>query len=229
VRASADLRLSEALIQSLFLGKKSTHRRGNGSGRQVICSACLDGALTSMSVLDTHAWCSMTETTILPRSGKKSTSSKTVKNGKSQREKPVGPDDAPARSERILASMLAFRDGDFTVRLPTNWSGTDGRIAGAFNQALRNEDRIAQEMTRLSMTVGEEGRLKQRMSLPGAIGGWATTVNSLNTLLDDLVRPTTEIARTIGAVAKGDLGQSMELEADARAMSRSSSRMPSAP
>jgi HAMP domain-containing protein/signal transduction histidine kinase/CheY-like chemotaxis protein len=130
----------------------------------------------------------------------------------------VTADDAGARSERILASMLAFRDGDFTVRLPTNWSGTDGRIAGAFNQALRNEDRIAQEMARLSMTVGEEGRLKQRMSLPGAIGGWATTVNSLNTLLDDLVRPTTEIARTIGAVAKGDLGQSMELEVDGRAL-----------
>ena len=171
-----------------------------------------------MSVRDTHPWCNMTETTILQRSGKKSPSSRTPKNGKSSREKSIAPDDAGARSERILASMLAFRDGDFTVRLPTNWAGTDGRIAGAFNQALRNEDRIAQEMTRLSMTVGEEGRLKQRMSLPGAIGGWATTVNSLNTLLDDLVRPTTEIARTIGAVAKGDLGQSMELEADGRAL-----------
>ena len=44
------------------------------------------------------------------------------------------------------------------------------------------------------------------MSLPGAIGGWAAQVDSLNTLIDDLVRPTTDIARTIGAVAKGDLG-----------------------
>ena len=70
--------------------------------------------------------------------------------------------------------------------------------------------------TRLSVTVGKEGRLKQRMSLPGAVGGWAAKVDSLNTLLDDLVRPTTEVARTIGAVAKGDLGQSMELEVDGR-------------
>ena len=68
------------------------------------------------------------------------------------------------------------------------------------------------------MTVGKEGRLKQRMSLPGAIGGWATKVDSMNTLIDDLVRPTTEIARTIGAVAKGDLGQSMDLEVDGRAL-----------
>ena len=70
----------------------------------------------------------------------------------------------------------------------------------------------------MSVSVGKEGRLKQRMSLPGAIGAWATKVDSLNTLLDDLVRPTTEVASTIGAVAKGDLGQSMELEVDGRAL-----------
>ena len=68
----------------------------------------------------------------------------------------------------------------------------------------------------MSETVGKEGRLKQRMSLPGAIGGWAEQVDSINTLLDDLVRPTTEVARTIGAVAKGDLGQSMDLLVDGR-------------
>ena len=99
---------------------------------------------------------------------------------------------------------------------PLDWEGIDGRIAEAFNQALSHEDRITREVTRLSITVGKEGRLRQRMSVPGAIGGWADKVESLNALLDDLVRPTTEVARTIGAVAKGDLGQSMELEVDGR-------------
>src|SRR6202043_3859043 len=70
--------------------------------------------------------------------------------------------------------------------------------------------------TRLSQAVGKEGRLKQRMTLPGALGGWAEEAESMNTLIDDLVRPTTESARTIGAVAKGDLGQSMDLEVDGR-------------
>ncbi len=68
------------------------------------------------------------------------------------------------------------------------------------------------------MTVGREGRLKQRMSLPGAVGDWAVKAESINTLIDDLVRPTVEVARTIGAVAKGDLSQSMELEVDGRAL-----------
>src|SRR5271168_3494520 len=123
-----------------------------------------------------------------------------------------------ARSQMLLAAMLAFRDGDFSWRLPSDWADAEGRIAEAFNQTIAQEDRIAREVERLSLTVGRDGRLKQRMSLPGAIGQWATKVDSINTLIDDLVRPTAEIARTIGAVAKGDLGQSMELEADGRAL-----------
>ena len=123
-----------------------------------------------------------------------------------------------ARLRQMLAAVTALRDGDFSARLPTEWEATDFRIAQAFNQAIANADRISREVGRISDSVGKDGRLKQRLSLPGAIGGWATTVDSLNTLIDDLVRPTTEIARTIGAVAKGDLGQSMELEVDGRAL-----------
>src|SRR5712672_3593669 len=128
----------------------------------------------------------------------------------------TGDGPAEARSRQMLASMLAFRDGNFSARLPSDWDGIDGQIATAFNQAISYEDRLSREVERLSLTVGREGRLKQRMSVPGAIAGWAAKVDSFNTLLDDLVRPTTEISRTIGAVARGDLGQSMELEVDGR-------------
>ena len=122
------------------------------------------------------------------------------------------------RLRLILAAVLALRDGNFALRLPTHWTNLDAQIAEAFNQAVSQKQRISSEFIRLSETVGKEGRLKQRMSLPGAIGGWASDVESINTLIDDLVRPTTEIARTIGAVAKGDLGQSMELEVDGRTL-----------
>jgi hypothetical protein len=127
-------------------------------------------------------------------------------------------EDSESRSQMLLAAMLAFRDGDFSRRLPSNWSGAEGRIAEAFNQTIAHEERITREVERLSRTVGRDGQLKQRMSLPGAVGQWANKVESINGLMDDLVRPTAEIARTIGAVAKGDLGQSMDLEADGRAL-----------
>ena len=114
--------------------------------------------------------------------------------------------------------MLAFRDGNFTVRLPMDWEETDGRIAETFNQAIAQKQRTTHEVLRLSASVGREGRLRQRMSMPGALGEWAVEAEAFNNLIDDLVRPTTEIARTIGAVAKGDLGQPMELEVDGRVL-----------
>ncbi|MGE4239936.1 HAMP domain-containing protein [Ramlibacter sp.] len=123
---------------------------------------------------------------------------------------------AEAQAREILAALRSFATGDFTARLPANWSGTDGNIAEAFNQCIGNAQRITTEAERLSDTVGKEGRLSQRISSPGAMGSWAQQVDSFNTLIDDLVRPTTDIARTIGAVAKGDLGQSMELQVDGR-------------
>ena len=126
--------------------------------------------------------------------------------------------DASSTLKQMLVAVLAFREGEFSARLPTDWTGTEGRIAEAFNRALGTQQRITQEITRLSATVGKDGQLKQRMTLPGAVGGWAVQTDALNTLLDDLVRPTTDVARTIGAVAKGDLGQSMDLEVDGRAL-----------
>ena len=112
--------------------------------------------------------------------------------------------------------MLGFRSGDFSVRLPAGWSGIYGKIADAFNDVLTMNEHRARETARVSYVVGRQGRLKQRLTLAGLVGGWAAEVEALNTLMDDLVRPTTEVTRTIGAVAKGDLGQSMALEVDGR-------------
>ncbi|MFZ2281227.1 MAG: HAMP domain-containing protein [Prosthecobacter sp.] len=112
--------------------------------------------------------------------------------------------------------MLAFRKGDFTTRLPEGWTGVRGKIADAFNDVLGMSERRAGEAARVSRVVGKEGRLRQRIVITGMVGGWADEVQALNTLMDDLVRPTTEVTRTIGAVAKGDLGQSMAIEVDGR-------------
>ncbi len=124
--------------------------------------------------------------------------------------------DGSSRMQQLLDAMVAFREGKFSTRLPTDWPGIEGEIAKAFNQTIDHEDGISREINRLSESVGKEGRLRQRMSLAGATGDWATKAQSINTLLDDLTRPTTDVARTIGAIAKGDLSQSMELEVDGR-------------
>src|ERR1700734_2012651 len=67
-----------------------------------------------------------------------------------------GENNDEAHWRQLLSAIIAFRDGDFSVRLPADWEGTEGRIAEALNQVISQEDRIAQEVTRLSVTVGKE-------------------------------------------------------------------------
>ena len=121
-----------------------------------------------------------------------------------------------AFQKQLLSAMLGFRSGDFAARMPTDLTGLDGKIADVFNEIATVTERRARETARVSRTVGKEGKLKQRMTVPGAVGGWADEVAAINLLIDDLVWPTTEVTRAIGAVAKGDLGQSMALEVDGR-------------
>ncbi|WP_418001422.1 HAMP domain-containing protein [Luteitalea pratensis] len=116
----------------------------------------------------------------------------------------------------MLAALVSLRDGDFAVRLPNDIVGLNGKVADVFNEIAAVTERRARETARVSRMVGKEGKLKQRMAVPGVMGGWADEVSSINMLIDDLVWPTTEVTRAVGAVAKGDLGQAMALEVDGR-------------
>ncbi|TAK83960.1 MAG: response regulator [Betaproteobacteria bacterium] len=116
----------------------------------------------------------------------------------------------------LLKALRAFKRGDFSVRMPLNLTGIDGEIAQAFNDVVEMNETLASEIARVGDQVGKEGQIAQRVSLPGAAGGWIDCVESVNTLIGDMVYPVTEVARVIGSVAKGDLSQTMVLEADGR-------------
>ncbi len=115
-------------------------------------------------------------------------------------------------SKQLLRALRLMAKGDFTVRLPLDETGINGEIAEAFNRAIELNQRLTEEMHRIGTVVGKEGKIKQRASLGEATGGWALCIDSVNELVGDLVRPTTEVSRVIGAVAKGDLTQTMALE-----------------
>src|ERR671923_258774 len=117
---------------------------------------------------------------------------------------------------RLLAALRRVRNGDFKVRLPLDRTGVAGDIAQAFNDMVDLNERMAKELARITVVVGREGRVGQRTSLGPVNGSWAGCVDSINTLIDDLTKPTTEVNRVIGAVAKGDLSQRMALEIDGR-------------
>src|SRR5438874_4172998 len=118
----------------------------------------------------------------------------------------------------LLKVLSAFRRGDFSGRMSVESTGADGKIAATLNEILELNEKMTREFARISTSVGKEGRINQRASLGNHGGGWAACVDSLNTLIGDVVQPSTEVARVIGAVAKGDLSQTMALDVDGRAL-----------
>src|SRR5919197_1803110 len=124
-------------------------------------------------------------------------------------------DDDPLLEE-LLAALLQLRQGAFRARLPARRSGLAGRVAAAFNDCVELIDKTTREIERVSRLVGREGRMSERIALSGAPGAWAERVSSMNVLIDDLIRPMTEIAPVIEAVARGDLSQKVVLSMDGR-------------
>src|ERR1700709_46402 len=124
--------------------------------------------------------------------------------------------DAATEMQQLLGALVQLRKGDSSVRLPLHWSGVSGRVADAFNDVVEQNANTAEALSRLRPMGGKEGKLKQRASLREARGFWGESIDCINALIDDLVHPTSEVARVIGAVAQGDLSKSMALEVDSR-------------
>src|SRR5689334_14362630 len=116
----------------------------------------------------------------------------------------------------ILASLQTMRDGDFSVRLPGSWTGLAGKLADTFNEIASSNQQIATELQRVGQVVGKEGRTRERTRFHQAKGAWGEMEVSVNTLVEDLLRPTTEVTRAITAVAQGNLTQTVRLDVDGR-------------
>ncbi len=116
----------------------------------------------------------------------------------------------------LLAAMRAMRTGDFTVRMDGNQVGIIGKIADTFNDIVAANQRMAQQLQLVGQSVGRDGQIRQRAKLDLPSGAWGEMENSINTLIDDLLWPTTEVTRAIEAVAQGNLLQTVRLEVDGR-------------
>src|SRR5437588_596993 len=116
----------------------------------------------------------------------------------------------------LLKTLVAFKQGDFSTRLPGDWTGEAGKIADTLNDIIALSDKTTKELERVSRAVGKEGKITHRAGVPAAAGSWLRLVDSTNLLIDDMARPTSEMARVIGAVANGDLSERMALEVEGR-------------
>src|SRR5438067_2065081 len=117
-------------------------------------------------------------------------------------------------TKQLLAALMAFKRGDFSARLPENWTGVPGKIADTFNLVIESNERMTRELERIVNVVGKEGRITERASLNNVSDSWADAIGCINVLIEDLLRPTSEMARVIGAVAKGDLSETIATKID---------------
>src|SRR5215204_331029 len=116
----------------------------------------------------------------------------------------------------LLAALQAVRVGDFSVRMSGDRLGIEGKIADTFNEIVAANQRMAQQLERVGQRVGKEGKTKQRVRFGLSNGSWGEMESSVNTLIDDLLWPTTEVTRAIAAVAQGDLLETVHLDVEGR-------------
>jgi HAMP domain-containing protein len=114
--------------------------------------------------------------------------------------------------QELLEALRSARDGEVGVRLSTQKSGVMGDVAKAFNQLSDRREGLMNELYRVSKVIGREGRMTERARMKGGKGSWSDSLGSVNTMIDELVRPTIEVSRVLDAVAEGDLSQKMALK-----------------
>jgi signal transduction histidine kinase/HAMP domain-containing protein/ActR/RegA family two-component response regulator len=125
---------------------------------------------------------------------------------------PTLPDLETFDPEVVLGVLADVRAGDFTARMPAHWTGMAGKIADGFNHIISANEAFGTELERVSRVVGKEGRLSQRVSFRGTDQVWGDSIESVNSLIEDLVRPSNEMQRVIGAVAGGDLSKKVSAD-----------------
>jgi HAMP domain-containing protein/CheY-like chemotaxis protein/signal transduction histidine kinase len=118
--------------------------------------------------------------------------------------------------EGLLHALQRMKVGDFSVRLPVDRVGVVGKISDIFNEIVASNERMAGELARVHDMVGREGHTRHRVKFVNRAGAWGEMETSVNTMIDDLLWPTDEMTRAIGAVAQGDLLQTVRLEVDGR-------------
>lgn len=127
---------------------------------------------------------------------------------------------AEAEKRNILTALLSLRNGNFSARLPVEWTGINGKIANTFNEVMETNERMAQEFERVGWVVGHKEKIAKEANASTPKGEWAESIQSVKTFTGDLVHSTKETSRAIGAVVKRALSQSMSLEAECRPVNK---------
>jgi len=127
-----------------------------------------------------------------------------------------GQTDLAVDDRGLLDALRAMSAGDFTKRLPSGHGGLRGEIADTFNAIIAANQQMAQQLLLVREAIGDRGETRIRIRFDRSIGVWGEIEHSVNTLIDDLLWPTTAVTAAVAAVSKGDLLQPVPLQIDGR-------------
>jgi hypothetical protein len=61
-------------------------------------------------------------------------------------------------NKELLTALIAFKRGDFSARLPDDWTGVAGKIADTFNEVIEKNQRMTKELDRIGKDASHNGR-----------------------------------------------------------------------
>src|SRR5204863_8510361 len=72
----------------------------------------------------------------------------------------------------LLKTLIHVKNGNFSVRMPVDQTGVNGKICDALNEIIEMNEKMVDEFTRAGKTIGKEGHLNERIVIPHAKGDW---------------------------------------------------------
>src|SRR3954466_14371161 len=113
----------------------------------------------------------------------------------------------------IADVTTAVANGDLSRKITVEARGEVAALADTINAMVDRLNAFAAEVTRVAREVGTEGKLGGQANVEGVSGVWRGLTENVNTLADNLSIQVRNIADVTTAVANGDLGRKITVDA----------------
>ncbi|MCM2388455.1 HAMP domain-containing protein [Streptomyces albipurpureus] len=133
-------------------------------------------------------------------------------------------DDLARPVSEVGRVLSAVAEGDLEQRMELRSHGADGaerplrgeflKVSRTVNSLVDQLSAFTDEVTRVALEVGTEGKLGGQAQVRGMSGSWKDLTDSVNTMAHRLTAQVRDIALVTTAVAKGDLSQKVTVHVD---------------
>jgi signal transduction histidine kinase/HAMP domain-containing protein/ActR/RegA family two-component response regulator len=113
----------------------------------------------------------------------------------------------------ISQVSTAVAKGDLSQKITVDARGEILELKNTVNTMVDQLSSFADEVTRVAREVGTEGKLGGQAQVKGVSGTWRDLTDNVNSMASNLTSQVRNIASVTTAVAKGDLGQKITVDA----------------